>query len=90
MSKRLVLKLTVTIAALSAMTFLQGCGDEEDAPLLGYAWAPYGSVPVIGFAFGGGQASAAGGGQSSSGSTSSAVASAAGGGGGQVSGAGTP
>ena len=30
MSKRLAVKLAVTVAALSAMTLLQGCGDEED------------------------------------------------------------
>jgi hypothetical protein len=93
MSKRLVLKLAVTITALSAMTFLQGCGEEEDGLVLGYAWTPFGSAPLVGFAFGGDQATATatGGGQSASGSTAGAVAGAAGGGGGQVSGgAGVP
>ena len=90
MSKRSVVKLAVTLTALSAMTCLQGCGDEEDAPFLGFAWAPVGSVSPAGFAFGGSQSSAGGSGQSSSGSVAGAIAGAAGGGGGQVSGGGTP
>ena len=90
MSKRLVLKLAVTIAALSAVTLLQGCGEEEDGSILSYAWSPVGSTPLVGFGFGTGGGATAGGGQSASGSVAGAIASAAGGGGGQVSGAGTP
>lgn len=42
MSKRLVIKLVVTITALSAMTFLQGCGEGEDGLVVRNAWMPAG------------------------------------------------
>lgn len=48
MSKRLAVKLAVLIAALGAMTLLQGCG-EEDGIEIGGVWAPVGSMPLIGF-----------------------------------------
>lgn len=91
MIKRLVLKVAVMVAALSAVTLLQGCG-EEDGVKMGGAWIPVGSgtlpMMVLGAgAFGGAGAGggAGGGGQGAAGATAGAVASAAGGGGGQVS-----
>jgi len=40
MRKRLVLKMAVMVAALGAMTLLQGCGEEEDGLVLRFAWMP--------------------------------------------------
>ena len=75
MSKRLVVKMAVAITALSAVTLLQGCADEDDGVVIGMAWMPVGSMAVFGFDPTYGQGSMGGAGQS-----------AAGGGGGQVSG----
>jgi hypothetical protein len=91
MSKRLVVKLALTVAVLGAMTLLQGCGEEEDGSLLSYAWSPVGSRPLIGFAFGPSQGAMGGVGQSapaSAGGVSAAGAARAAGGGNQVSGGG--
>ena len=55
MSKRLGVKVAVTIALLSAMTLLQGC--EDDGIVIGAAWAPIGSVPIPGFFMVGSQGS---------------------------------
>jgi hypothetical protein len=44
MSKRLIVKLAVMAAALSAMTLLQGCEDEENSFVVMTAWLPVGSV----------------------------------------------
>ena len=89
MSKRLIAKLTVTVAALSAITLLTGCSAEIDKTVASIAWLPYGSSPALGTQFVPiGNAGAGGGGnaggsssQSASSGTSSAVASGAGGGG---------
>jgi hypothetical protein len=64
MSKRLVVKLAVTVAALGAMTLLQGCYEEEDGMVVSFAWSPINFVPAARFGFGpslGGGAVAAGG-----------------------------
>ena len=50
MSKRLGVKLALAIAAVSAMTLLQGCG--EDDVSIGLAWGPVGSVPIPAFSSG--------------------------------------
>jgi hypothetical protein len=44
MSKQLVVKVAVALAAVSAMTLLQGC--EDDAIVIGGAWAPAGFSSV--------------------------------------------
>jgi hypothetical protein len=91
MSKRLVVKLALTVAVLGAMTLLQGCGEEEDGSLLSYAWSPVGSRPLIGFAFGASQGAIGGvgqGGGAAMGGLTAGGAAAAGGGGNQVSGGG--
>jgi hypothetical protein len=44
MSKRLVVKTTLAIAALGATTLLSGCSDEV---VIGAAWAPVGYVPLF-------------------------------------------
>jgi hypothetical protein len=89
MNKRLVAKLTVTVAALSAMTLLQGCSSEVNSAVVSAAWMPFGSQPPLGTEFvpigSAGAGAAASAGQSAATATASAVASAAGGGGGQVS-----
>ncbi len=95
MSKRLVFKLSVMVAALGAMTLLQGCGADEDGVEVAGAWMPIGggTLPmlILGTGAGGGfGAAGGGGGQGVMGATAGAVASAAGGGGGQVSGGGVP
>jgi hypothetical protein len=87
MSKRLVLKLGVMVAALSAVTLLQGCADEDGVVVAG-AWMPVGSGTLPAFIFGtaaGGGMGGGGGGQGATGATAGAVAAGAGGGGGQVS-----
>ena len=66
MSKRLGVKAALAIAALSAMTLLQGCGEEEGF-VIGAAWAPIGSVPLPGFMPGFSQGAAGGTGQSTGG-----------------------
>jgi hypothetical protein len=87
MSKRLVLKLTVMVAAVSAMTLLQGCDSDNDGVTVAGAWMPVGSgtlpVFIFGSAAGGGMGGV--GGQNAMGATAGAVAAGAGGGGGQVS-----
>jgi hypothetical protein len=91
MSKRLGVKLAVTVAALSAMTLLQGCVGEEQDSVLRNAWTPVG-YPWTLFDYAGYyQGPVGGSGQGGTSSTSggaavaSAISSAAGGGGGQVS-----
>jgi hypothetical protein len=64
MSKRTTLRLALAIAAVSAMTLLQGC-DEEDGFLVRVAWSPVGLAPSAGPAF---SATGGGGGTSSGGS----------------------
>ncbi len=67
MSKRLVVKMAVAIAALSAVTLLSGCGEEDDLAFSA-AWSPIGFVPAFatvptfaaGAAGGGGQTAASG------------------------------
>ena len=86
MSKRLVVKVAVAITALSAVTLLQGCGDEEDGLVFGMAWMPVGSVSIFTFGPTSSQGSTGGASQSTAGATAGAAAAAAGGGGGQVSG----
>jgi hypothetical protein len=85
MSKRLVLKLGVMVAAVGAMTLLQGCDD--DGVTVAGAWMPVGGGSLAVFAFGSsaGGGTAVGGGQGTTGATAGAVAAGAGGGGGQVS-----
>ena len=88
MSKRLILKLGVMVAALSAMTLLQGCDEDNNGVTVAGAWMPVGSGTLPAFIFGtaaGGGTGAGGGGQSATGATAGAVAAGAGGGGGQVS-----
>jgi hypothetical protein len=86
MSKRLVLKLGVMVAALSAVTLLQGCADEDGVVVAG-AWMPVGSgtLPVFIFGTAASGGAGGGGGQNATGATAGAVAAGAGGGGGQVS-----
>ena len=89
MSKRLVYKLAVMVATLSAVTLLQGCGDEENSLPFSYVWAPVGFVPMFSTGTAAGQNSGGGGGQASAGATggvSAAGAARAGGGGNQVGG----
>jgi hypothetical protein len=91
MSKRVVVKMAVAITALSAVTLLSGCG-EDDGFVIGAAWAPVGFVPAfgtlptyaVGATGGGGQAVTGGGGSVTAGATA-AAAGASGGGGGGVS-----
>jgi len=86
--------MAVMVAALSAVTLLQGCGEDDDMVVAG-AWMPVGAgtlpMMVLGAGFGGGAAGGGGGGgQSVTAATAGAVAAGAGGGGGQVSGGGVP
>src|SRR5208282_508668 len=89
MRKRLVLKLAVMVAALGAVTLLQGCEWDEHGVVIGGAWMPVGLYPlpalVVGTGTGAGTGAAGTGGQSATGATAGAVAASAGGGGGQVS-----
>jgi hypothetical protein len=90
MRKRLVFKLAVMVAALGAVTLLQGCDSDENGVVIGGAWMPVGMVPlpalVVGTGTGaGGGGAVGGGGQTATGATAGAVAAGAGGGGGQVS-----
>ena len=69
MSKRLLVKMAVAITALSAVTLLSGCGEDDDLAISA-AWAPVGFVPAfatvptyaVGATGGGGQTAAGGGG----------------------------
>jgi hypothetical protein len=91
MSKRLVVKLAVTVAVLGAMTLLQGCDEEEDGLVLRIAWSPVGFSPITGFGFAPSQGAMGGGGQgvaAAAGGVSAAGAARAGGAGNQVSGGG--
>ena len=93
MSKRLAVKLAVTVAALGAMTLLQGCEGEEDSSVVSNAWTPAGFpwtlYNYMGFgASAGGSSGQASGSSSGGASVGSAIASAAGSGGGGVSTAG--
>jgi len=92
MSKRVAVKLAVTVAAVCAMTVLPGCEGENDDLVLRSAWTPVGFPWTLYNYFGydqsitgdSGQRTSAGG---TGGSTvSSAISSAMGGSGGQVSG----
>ena len=90
MRKRLVLKLAVMVAAVGAVTLLQGCDWDEHGVVIGGAWMPVGwaGLPalVVGTGAGGaGGGAVGGGGQTATGATAGAVAAGAGGGGGQVS-----
>jgi hypothetical protein len=91
MSKRLVVKLAVTVAALGAMTLVQGCYEEEDGMVVSFAWSPINFVPAARFGFAPNQGAMAGGvqgggGGAATGGVTAAGAAAAGGGGNQVSG----
>jgi len=89
MSKRLVFKLAVMVAALSGMTLLQGCGDEENSTVFKFVWAPVGFVPGISTGATAGQSVGTAAGQSSAGATggvTAAGAASAAGGGNQVGG----
>jgi hypothetical protein len=44
MSKLLVAKLILMVAALGAMSLLQGCSKQLDAAIITAAWTPVGSV----------------------------------------------
>ena len=90
MRKRLVFKVAVMAAALSAVTLLSGCDGEEDGLVFRFAWMPV--MPGVTFGTAGvamSQGSAGGGAQGTGGgaggATAGAVASGSGGGGGQVS-----
>jgi len=90
MSKKLAVKLAVTVAALSAMTLLQGCEGEEDGTLLSNAWTPAGFPWTLNNYLGFSQVGTGGSGQaagttSGGASVGAAISSAMGGGGGQVS-----
>ena len=89
MSKRLVAKLTMTVAALCAITLLQGCSGEVNKAVISAAWMPFGSGLPLGTEFvpigSAGAGASAGASQNAATGTASAVASAAGGGGSQVS-----
>jgi hypothetical protein len=52
MSKRIIVKLAVMVAALSTMALLQGCEEEESSYVLSAAWLPVGSVLPYGNPFG--------------------------------------
>ena len=89
MSKRLVLKLGVMVAALGAMTLLQGCDD--DGVTVAGAWMPVGhsTLPVFVFGANAGGGMAGGGGQTATGAPAGGVTTAGAlGGGNQVSGVG--
>lgn len=91
MSKRVAVKLAVTVAAVCAMTVLQGCEGENDDLVLRSAWTPAGYPWTMFNYFGydqsitgdSGQGTTAGSGGST---VSSAISSGMGGSGGQVSG----
>ena len=80
MSKRLIVKVALAITALTATVLLQGCG-EDGYIVIGGAWAPIGSEPImeVGIGVPPNLGSGGGGGQSSTGTTGGAVATASGG-----------
>jgi hypothetical protein len=67
MSKLLVAKLILMVAALGAMTLLQGCSKEVDAAVITAAWTPVGSVTTAAAASQGVPASGGGGSQAAGG-----------------------
>ncbi len=77
------------VAALGAVTLLQGCDWDDHGVVIGGAWMPVGMYPlpalVVGTGTGAGVGAVGGGGQTATGATAGAVAAGAGGGGGQVS-----
>jgi hypothetical protein len=87
MTKYLVAKLSVTVAALSALTLLPGCTDEVNRAVLETAWLPFGSQLPLGTEFlpigSAGAGGSAGTGQGAGSGVASAAAGA--GGGNQVS-----
>jgi hypothetical protein len=92
MSKRLVVKLAVMVAALGAVTLLQGCGGDEEGVDWRFVYMPCipgSAYSTLGYAT---SASTAGGTGQSTGSVTAGATAAAGaamgGGGGQVSGGG--
>ena len=84
MSKRLVAKLAVTVAALSAITLLSGCYGELGSDVLQMAWTPYNAQMPYATALSPSQTAAVS--ASQNGGTASAGAGGGGGGGNQVSG----
>ncbi len=90
MSKRLVMKLGVMVAALGAMTLLQGCGADEDGVVVAGAWMPVGSgtLPVFIFGASASAGMGGGGGQAATGAGVGGLTAGALGGGNQVSGGG--
>ena len=46
MRKRVVLKLAVMVAALGAVTLLQGCDWDDHGVVIGGAWMPVGMYPA--------------------------------------------
>ncbi len=52
MNRRLSGKLLLVLAAVGAMTLLQGCGQDDEDFVIGTAWAPVGSVPLTEFGMG--------------------------------------
>jgi hypothetical protein len=94
MRKRIAVKLAVTVAALTAMTLLQGCEGEEDGLTLRAAYTPVGYPWTLynyyGYGSAGGSSQGTATGATSGGSSvASAISSAGGSSGGQVSGAGS-
>jgi hypothetical protein len=73
MSKRLVVKMAVAITALSAVTLLSGCNEEEGFSI-GAAWAPVGFVPAFGTVPVSAGGSGGGGGQTATGGGGGGVA----------------
>jgi hypothetical protein len=92
MSKRVAVKVAVTVAAVCAMTVLPGCVGEQDSTVLSSAWTPAGFPWTLVNYFGYDQSVTGGASQGttttgSGGQTvSSAISSGMGGSGGQVSG----
>ena len=75
MSKRLAVKLAVSVAALGAMTLLQGCGADEDGMVIGGVWAPVGFSAPAAPAFAPSTGNGGGGGGGGGGSTSQTASS---------------
>jgi len=93
MSKRVGVKLAVTVAAVCAMTVLPGCVGEQDSTVLSNAWTPAGFPWTLVNYLGYGPSVAGDSGQGATTTTgsggqtvSSAISSGMGGSGGQVSG----
>jgi hypothetical protein len=90
MRKGLAVKLAVTVAALGAMTLLQGCDGEEDSSVLSAAYTPCGYPWIMwnyaGFSSAGGSGQGASGATSGGSSVASAISSGTSSAGGQVGG----